>query len=103
MPVTVSELDGESLRLICMGKGYLMPDTRTLEDCQVPVFKTHPTPINVSIKPPSKAGNEDDKTAKKNRSTSDGTVGASGDSASSLIVGAGGSSTAARQGCCVIL
>ena len=28
-----------------------MPDTRTLEDCQVPVFKTHPTPINVSVKP----------------------------------------------------
>lgn len=28
-----------------------MPDTRTLEDCQVPVFKTHPTPINVSVRP----------------------------------------------------
>jgi hypothetical protein len=34
-----------------MGKGYLMPDTRTLEDCQIPVFKTHPTPINVSVRP----------------------------------------------------
>jgi len=34
-----------------MGKGLLMPDSRTLEDCQVPVFKTHPTPVNVSIKP----------------------------------------------------
>jgi hypothetical protein len=42
---------GESLRLVCMGKGYLTPDTRTLEDCQIPVFKTHPTPINVSVKP----------------------------------------------------
>ena len=42
---------GELLRLICMGKGFLMPDTRTLEDCQIPVFKTHPTPINVSVKP----------------------------------------------------
>lgn len=41
----------EDLRLICMGKGFLMPDTRTLEDCQIPVFKTHPTPINVSVKP----------------------------------------------------
>ena len=30
-----------------------MPDTRTLEDCQVPVFKSHPTPINVSLKPDS--------------------------------------------------
>jgi len=34
-----------------MGKGILTPDTRTLEDCQIPVFKTHPTPINVSVKP----------------------------------------------------
>lgn len=45
---------GENLRLICMGKGFLTPDTRTLEDCQIPVFKTHPTPINVSVKPNSK-------------------------------------------------
>ena len=44
-------IGGERIRLICMGKGYLMPDTRTLQDCQIPVFKTHPTPINVSIKP----------------------------------------------------
>jgi hypothetical protein len=28
-----------------------MPDTKSLQDCQVPVFKTHPTPINVSVKP----------------------------------------------------
>jgi len=42
---------GDRLRLICMGKGMLTPDTRTLQDCEVPVFKTHPTPINVSIKP----------------------------------------------------
>jgi hypothetical protein len=34
-----------------MGKGVLMPDTRSLEDCQVPVFKSHPTPINVSVRP----------------------------------------------------
>lgn len=34
-----------------MGKGVLMPDTRTLEDCQVPVFKTHPTPVNVAVRP----------------------------------------------------
>ena len=45
---------GESLRLICMGKGFLTPDTRTLEDCHIPVFKTHPTPVNVSLKPPPK-------------------------------------------------
>jgi len=43
--------DGGSIRLICMGKGVLMPDTRTLEACQVPVFKTHATPINVAVRP----------------------------------------------------
>lgn len=45
---------GDNLRLICMGKGFLTPDTRTLEDCQIPVFKTHPTPVNVSVKPSAK-------------------------------------------------
>eukprot|EP00586_Coscinodiscus_wailesii_P006893 CAMPEP_0172488858 /NCGR_PEP_ID=MMETSP1066-20121228/18564_1 /TAXON_ID=671091 /ORGANISM="Coscinodiscus wailesii, Strain CCMP2513" /LENGTH=241 /DNA_ID=CAMNT_0013256337 /DNA_START=350 /DNA_END=1075 /DNA_ORIENTATION=+ len=42
---------GESLRLICMGKGILMPDSKTLAALEVPVFKTHPTPVNVSVKP----------------------------------------------------
>jgi len=42
---------GDQLRLICMGKGMLIPDTRTLEDCEVPVFKTHPTPVNVAVRP----------------------------------------------------
>jgi len=42
---------GDQLRLICMGKGLLMPDTRTLQDCQVPTFKTHATPVNVSVRP----------------------------------------------------
>lgn len=46
---------GDKLRLICMGKGMLMPDSRSLKDCQVPVFKTHPTPVNVSIKPENNA------------------------------------------------
>lgn len=35
-----------------------MPDTRTLEDCQIPVFKTHPTPINVSVKPEDETKDE---------------------------------------------
>jgi hypothetical protein len=43
---------GESLRLICMGKGILMPDSKTLAALEVPVFKTHATPVNVSVKPP---------------------------------------------------
>jgi len=46
---------GDHLRLICMGKGVLMPDTRTLQDCEVPVFKTHPTPINVAVRPKANA------------------------------------------------
>lgn len=43
--------EGDRIRLICMGKGILQPDSITLEQCDLPVFKTHPTPINVSIKP----------------------------------------------------
>ncbi|KAJ1452409.1 hypothetical protein M885DRAFT_526911 [Pelagophyceae sp. CCMP2097] len=46
------------IRLICMGLGILT-DGKTLEQCRVPLFPTHPTPINVSVretpdvKPPS--------------------------------------------------
>eukprot|EP00565_Helicotheca_tamesis_P005019 CAMPEP_0185723304 /NCGR_PEP_ID=MMETSP1171-20130828/189_1 /TAXON_ID=374046 /ORGANISM="Helicotheca tamensis, Strain CCMP826" /LENGTH=272 /DNA_ID=CAMNT_0028390985 /DNA_START=317 /DNA_END=1135 /DNA_ORIENTATION=+ len=47
---------GDRLRLICMGKGLLMPDSKSLEDCQVPVFKTHATPVNVSVKPENAGG-----------------------------------------------
>lgn len=43
--------EGDRLRLICMGKGLLMPDTKSLAACEVPVFKTHATPINVSVRP----------------------------------------------------
>jgi hypothetical protein len=32
-----------------------MPDSRTLKDCQIPVFKSHPTPVNVSVRPESPA------------------------------------------------
>jgi len=46
---------GDQLRLICMGKGMLIPDTRTLQDCEVPVFKTHPTPVNVAVRPKQSA------------------------------------------------
>lgn len=42
---------GEKIRLICMGKGMLSPDSKTLESAGVPVFKTHPTPINVAVRP----------------------------------------------------
>mmetsp|Transcript_15540 Transcript_15540/g.18436 ORF Transcript_15540/g.18436 Transcript_15540/m.18436 type:complete len:173 (+) Transcript_15540:149-667(+) len=43
--------EGARIRLICMGKGILQPDGITLEQCDIPVFKTHATPVNVSIKP----------------------------------------------------
>lgn len=38
------------VRLICMGFGIL-PDTKTLTECRVPHFDSHPTPVNVSIRP----------------------------------------------------
>ena len=87
---------GENVRLVCMGKGYLMPDTRTLEDCQIPVFKTHPTPINVSVKPQD-AGADDSKPKKKKEDMR----GAGGSSASNNNA-AGGAQV--DQGCtCTIL
>lgn len=43
--------DGERVRLICMGKGLLMPDSKSLESLDVPVFKTHATPVNVAVRP----------------------------------------------------
>jgi len=41
----------DRIRLICMGKGVLGPPTSTVEECEVPIFLTHPTPVNVSVKP----------------------------------------------------
>jgi len=43
--------EADRIRLICMGKGVLGPLTHTLEEVEVPVFATHPTPVNVSVKP----------------------------------------------------
>lgn len=34
-----------------MGKGILGPDNASIEQTELPVFLTHPTPINVSVKP----------------------------------------------------
>jgi hypothetical protein len=83
-----------------MGKGVLMPDTRSLEDCQVPVFKSHPTPINVSVRPVavdvglSKEGIE----GKGGRGSSSGGGGQSPSRPSS------GNSGVTDQGCaCIIL
>jgi Ubiquitin-2 like Rad60 SUMO-like len=41
---------GDDLRLICMGKGLLTPDNVTLAELGIPSFKTHATPVNVSVK-----------------------------------------------------
>jgi len=41
----------DRIRLICMGKGILSPATKTIESCEIPNFLTHPTPVNVSVKP----------------------------------------------------
>lgn len=88
--------NGDQLRLICMGKGVLMPDTRTLEDCDVPVFKTHPTPINVAVRPKAKVV-ENSKSGGKDGS------GARGGSSSGGGGSAGRSTEETGQGCgCVI-
>jgi hypothetical protein len=41
----------ERIRLVCMGKGVLSPGNLTLQQCDIPVFLTHPTPVNVAVKP----------------------------------------------------
>eukprot|EP00980_Cylindrotheca_fusiformis_P007300 scaffold1525_cov142-Cylindrotheca_fusiformis.AAC.100 len=89
---------GDYVRLICMGKGILMPDTRTLQDCEVPVFKTHPTPINVSVRPEnsvvSKKGGND---GGKRRLPVGGGSGGGGAS------GSNGNGNSTAQGCGCIL
>lgn len=84
----------------------LMPDTRTLEDCQVPVFKTHPTPINVSVRPDTvdvgtSKGGTDAKSGRGSTSGGGGSGGGGGTSAGRNSP-AGGSG-AADQGCACII
>lgn len=70
-----------------------MPDSRTLADCQIPVFKAHPTPINVSIRPESMG---DDSGSKKTKGAKDVDA--------SSIDGHLNSASQTSQGCgCVIL
>lgn len=71
-----------------------MPDTRSLEDCQIPVFKTHPTPVNVSVRPEQRAPEE---VKKKGAETSVG----SGGGRSAIVTSP---AVQTSQGCaCVIL
>ena len=58
-----------------MGKGMLSPDSKTLKSLDVPIFKTHPTPINVAVRPEhievyGKKGTSDRK--KKNTTSASG-------------------------------
>lgn len=104
---------GEALRLICMGKGVLMPDSRSLKDCEVPVFETHATPINVSVRPSTSVPSSTKKgdTDKKGQDYSNAT---SGSNAAQTSAGSGGSTgntgggqgniNTVDQGCaCIIL
>jgi Ubiquitin-2 like Rad60 SUMO-like len=93
---------GENLRLICMGKGYLSPDSRTLADCQVPVFKTHPTPVNVSVKPNEKLKASDGRGENIKKKVMGGGAGNSGSasphhSASNAHAAGGGASRAGQS------
>lgn len=95
---------GENIRLICMGKGYLMPDTRTLDDCQVPVFKTHPTPINVSVKPDVNALDDNNKRNKGGDGSGGGSGGGAGGSGGGPSSDSAANAATASQGCaCAIL
>uniref|UniRef100_A0A7S4K751 UBL3-like ubiquitin domain-containing protein n=1 Tax=Odontella aurita TaxID=265563 RepID=A0A7S4K751_9STRA len=95
---------GDRLRLICMGRGILMPDSRTLEACQVPVFKTHATPVNVSVRPEGTGGGDDRATSKKGRlavATSGGGGGGGGTGSRSNAAVSGSVTTGG--GCCIIM
>ncbi len=88
--------DGDRVRLICMGKGILMPDSKSLKSLGIPVFKTHATPVNVAVRP--------EITEFKVKSPSKKNAGASSAArggGSSLDIGAGAE---VSSGCsCVIL
>lgn len=100
--------ESDRIRLICMGRGFLMPDTRNLKDCSVPVFKTHATPINVSIKPKSLHNSNSSSDNNKNSkyggilSSNNNNSGNNNVSNGGAARGGNGNSTA-RQGCaCVV-
>merc|ERR1711862_746032 len=102
-------MESDRIRLICMGRGFLMPDSRNLMDCQVPVFKTHATPINVSIKPESSSTlAPGEKNSKHNKDSNNNSNGNDGSSSSRSMIGGGsligGGNGSTWQGCaCVIL
>ncbi len=50
----------------------LSPDTRTLKDCDVPVFKTHPTPVNIAVRPKPSPSDNTKKSGKDSSATRGG-------------------------------
>lgn len=90
---------GDKIRLICMGKGMLSPDSKTLAGADVPVFKTHPTPVNVAVKP--ELGGNPGKKGSPKKSNS-GTAGGGGNNSDGA--GGAGAPQPGSSGCsCVIL
>ena len=69
-----------------------MPDSRTLADCQIPVFKTHPTPVNVTVRPENVA---EEAASRKNKGTKE-IEGATGDLPANV------SSTSQGCGCIIV-
>ena len=83
-----------------MGKGILMPDTRSIQDCSVPVFKTHATPINVAVTPEHIVPGGASAAGKLAKGSRAGGAGASGSGGSGLR---NGTTASASTGCgCVI-
>ncbi|KAL7497288.1 hypothetical protein ACHAWT_005276 [Skeletonema menzelii] len=87
--------DGERVRLICMGKGILMPDSKSLQSLDVPVFKTHATPVNVAVRPemtecstknPTKKNAGASPSARGGGSNSDSTAGAEVSTGCSCVI-----------------
>lgn len=93
---------GDKIRLICMGKGILSPDSKTLESFDVPVFKTHPTPVNVAVRPENidlAGGGKKKGSPKKNNSRSSG-----GGATNADGVGGTGEIQPGSSGCsCIIM
>ena len=86
-----------------MGKGMLSPDSKTLQSLDVPIFKTHPTPINVAVRPEhievyGKKGTSDRK-KKNTTSTSGGGGGGGGNSGANNTSGRSSGREPGSSGC----
>lgn len=81
-----------------------MPDTKTLESAEVPIFKTHATPVNVSVKPDFTEDGLVKGSPKKSAAGTSGGGSGGGGASTGNENGAGSGSAPASTGCsCVIL